>query len=234
MDKKRTAQSATALAPELGPKWLYLHGFASGPSSAKARAISDHYRAKGIFLDRLDLRHPSLEHLRLSAMMAHVRARIGGAADRAVLFGSSLGALTACRVAEQDARAVSLVLLAPAFKMVERWRSRIGEEKWRSWRESGWIAIDDFANKTVSRVDFGYAEEATRLDVGWPDVRVPTLIVHGTRDETASITLSREWAKGKRHVRLVEVDDGHDLAASFHRICREADAFLAPILGADA
>ena len=58
-----------------GPRWLYLHGFASSPESAKARALAEHYAARGIDLERLDLRLPSFEHLRLSAIVEHVRTR---------------------------------------------------------------------------------------------------------------------------------------------------------------
>lgn len=219
-----------------GPRWLYLHGFASGPDSTKGVRLSDHYAAQGIDLSRLDLRKPSLEHLRLSAMIAHVRDAIGGPEERAVVFGSSLGGLTACRVAEVDARVCALVLLAPAFRMVERWRLRLGEEKWESWRTSGWLPIFDHARRCDARVDFGFAEDATAADAandGWPDVRVPTLIVHGVRDDTVDVELSRSWARGKRHVRLVEVDDGHELVASLPRIAAEADRQLAYVRGLD-
>jgi hypothetical protein len=44
------------------------------------------------------------------------------------------------------------------------------------------------------------------------------------------IEQSRAFARGKRHVRLVEVDDGHDLTVSLARIQAEADAFLAGFL----
>src|SRR4051812_6428009 len=50
-----------------GPRWLYLHGFASGPSSSKGVAIATHYASRGVAMDRLDLRIPSFEHLRLGA-----------------------------------------------------------------------------------------------------------------------------------------------------------------------
>ena len=63
-------------------------------------------------------------------------------------------------------------------------------------------------------------------------MRVPVLILHGKGDEVVDIGLSREWAAGKRHVRLVEVDDGHELAGSLEVIQREADAFLGGFLGA--
>jgi uncharacterized protein len=205
----------------LGPRWLYLHGFASGPGSFKGVALAKHYEARGITLHRLNLRLPSFEHLRLSAMIDAARDALGGERDRAVLLGSSLGALTACR------------LLAPAFRLFERWRQRLGEEGWRAWQEEGWLETDDYVEKRRSRVDFGFALDAQAIDArsgGWPDVRVPTLIIHGTADAVVDVGVSRTWAAGKRHVRLVEVDDGHELAASLPRIKVEADAFLAGFL----
>lgn len=60
---------------------------------------------------------------------------------------------------------------------------------------------------------------------------MPTLIVHGVRDDVASIERSREWARGKPFVRLVEVDDGHELVASLDTVRREADRFLGSWLG---
>ncbi len=217
-----------------GPRFLYLHGFASGPSSFKGVAVARHYEARGIAVERLNLRLPSFEHLRLSAGIAAARAAIGGARDRAVLFGSSLGGLTASRVAEDDARVCALVLLAPAFRLIERWRLRLGEEGWRAWEESGYLETDDYVEKKRARVDFGFARDAEEVEAKggpFPDVRVPTLIVHGRGDAVVDVELSRAFAADKRHVRLVEVDDGHELTASLPRILAESDAFLAPFLG---
>jgi pimeloyl-ACP methyl ester carboxylesterase len=217
-----------------GPRWLYLHGFASSRESAKGRALEAHYAGRGIALERLDLRLPSLEHLRMSAILAHVRERIGGERDRAVLLGSSLGGLSACRTAEADARVCALVLLAPAFAIARGWRTRLGVDGWNEWRDRGWLETHDHATGRMTRVDFGFVAELEQMDAqdgGWPDVRVPTLIVHGIHDETVPVERSREFARGKRHVRLVEVDDGHQLTASLGRIEAEADAFLAGFLG---
>jgi pimeloyl-ACP methyl ester carboxylesterase len=163
-------------------------------------------------MERLDLRVPSIDRLRLGAMIEVTRAAIGGEHDRAVIFGSSLGGLTAARVAEEDARVSALVLLAPAFRFVERWRARAAKGE-----------IDPAA----PQIDL---EDAARIDGrndGWPDVRVPTLIVHGVRDDVVDIANSRAWAQGKPHVRLVEVDDGHELVASLGVIAVEAERHLA-------
>jgi pimeloyl-ACP methyl ester carboxylesterase len=216
-----------------GARWLYLHGFASGPRSSKGLALAEHYRKRGVELGLLDLRVPSLEQLRLTAMMQVVREAIGSERDRAVLFGSSLGGLTAARVAEADARVCALVLLAPAFRLVERWGRKMGEEAWRKWQESNWLTTEDYAENRTTQVHFDFIRDAEAIDAvgdGWPDVRVPVLILHGRADDTVDIDLSRDWARGKRHVRLVEVDDGHQLTASLPRIIAEADDFLCPFL----
>ncbi len=222
-----------------GPAWLYLHGFASGPGSTKARAFQAWGASRDLAIDALDLRVPSFENLRFSAIKARVRRAIDESAGpgnehaaRAVLIGSSLGGLTACRVAEEDPRVCAVLAMAPAFRLAERWRTRMSGEEWEAWRRDGFLEVDDHATKQRSRVDFGFVDELERLDVGMPDVRVPVLIVHGRADDVVDIDRSRAFAAGKRHVRLVEVDDGHELGASIPRILSEAEAFFAPFLGA--
>ena len=208
---------------------LYLHGFGSGPGSAKGVAFAEHYARRGLAVERLDLRVPSLERLRLSAMIAAVQQAIGGAEDRVVVIGSSLGGLTAARVAERDPRVVALVLLAPAFRLIDRWRELPG---WDDWQRTGWREIHDYQARRPARVDFGFAEDAMAIDAGDPEVRVPSLILHGVRDETVAIERSRAFVRGRPHVQLIELDDGHELIASLPRLLREADRFLAPWLDA--
>lgn len=204
---------------------LYLHGFASGPRSTKGVAFERHFAGQGLAVERLDLRVPSLEHLRLSAMLDVVRAAL---AEGDVLIGSSLGGLTAARVAERDARVRALVLLAPAFQLVARWRQQLGPA-WEDWRRTGWREITDYTTGQPARVDFGFVEDVAAIDVGHPDVRVPTLILHGTRDDTVPVEHSRAFAAGRANVRLVELDDGHELVASLPRLLDESERFLAQL-----
>jgi pimeloyl-ACP methyl ester carboxylesterase len=128
----------------------------------------------------------------------------------------------------------ALLLLAPAFRLIERWRQRLGAEAWEAWQKTGWLDTEDHEEKRQARVDFGFAVDAETADArgnGWPDVRVPVLIIHGKEDTVVDIDLSRAWAQNRRHARLVEVNDGHELTASLDVILREADAFLSPFLG---
>jgi pimeloyl-ACP methyl ester carboxylesterase len=154
----------------------------------------------------------------------------GEANERAVVFGSSLGGLTAARLAERDARVTGLVLLAPAFQLVERWKVALGDA-FGAWQRTGWREVLDYTTGQPARVDFGFVEDAAAIDVGFPDVRVPTLILHGVHDDVVPIDHARRFASGKRHVRLVELDDGHELVASLPRLLAEAEQFLAPWLG---
>jgi hypothetical protein len=201
---------------------LYLHGFASGPLSKKGMAFEEYFAARGIAIERLNLRVPSFEHLRLSAMIDSVRAAITGPT---VLIGSSLGGLTAARVAERDDRVGGLVMLAPAFQLAERWRESLGDG-YDAWQRDGWRAVIDYTTGQPAKVDFGFIEDARAIDIGYPDVRVPTLILHGTHDDVVPIDRSRAFAAERPHVRLVELDDGHELVASIPTLLAEADAFL--------
>jgi len=205
--------------------YLYLHGFASGPRSTKGLAFADHLSRQGIALDRLDLRVPSFERLRLSAMIETTRRAIGAEHDRAIVFGSSLGGLTAARAAERDGRVLALVLLAPAFGLVERWKTYLGDA-FDDWQRTGWREVLDYTTNAPARVDFGFCEDAAAIDVGFPDVRVPTLILHGVHDDVVPIEQSRRFAQERPNVQLVELDDGHELVDSLPRLLRETDRFL--------
>lgn len=214
------------------PRFLYLHGFASGPDSKKGVTLAEHYGRRGVELHRLNLRIPTFSQLRFSAMLQATQAAIGGAADRAVLFGSSLGGLTAAEVAARDARVAALVLLAPAFFILERWPERLGPDAWQRWQRTGWQETMDYTTGQPAQVDWGFITDlAEHCTPGLPDVRVPTLILHGRGDEVVDIDAARRFAAGKRHVHLIELDDGHELVASLPRIAAAADEFLRPFLG---
>jgi pimeloyl-ACP methyl ester carboxylesterase len=205
---------------------LYLHGFGSGPSSTKGTAFADHYARRDVAIDRLDLRVPSAVHLRLSAMIETAGAAI---TNQAIVIGSSLGGLTAARLAERDPRVVALVLLAPAFQLVARWREQLGPA-WETWQRTGWREVLDHTTGLPARIDFAFTEDVAAIDVGFPDVRVPTLVLHGRADDAVPIDHSRRFAAGRANVKLIELDDDHQLVASLPRLLAEADAFLAPWL----
>ncbi|MEO8842939.1 MAG: YqiA/YcfP family alpha/beta fold hydrolase [Kofleriaceae bacterium] len=205
---------------------LYLPGFASGPKSTKAIAYIDHFAERGVAVEALDLRRPSFEHLRVSAMIQHVRDSMTGAT---ILIGSSLGGLTAARVAETDDRVKALVLLAPAFRLATRWQAQLGPE-WDEWQRTGWREVFDYTTNASAKVDFGFIEDILTFNRDHPKVTVPALVMHGTHDDTVPIAYSRELARDHSNVELIELDDGHQLTDSIPRLLVETDRFMAPYL----
>jgi pimeloyl-ACP methyl ester carboxylesterase len=209
---------------------FYLHGFASGPSSKKGCLVAEHFEAQGRYVERLDLRVPSFEHMRVSSMIETTREALGGA-ERAVLLGSSLGGLVAGRVAASEPRVVGLLLLAPAFGFAPLFRQALGPEGFAAYRASGWYTTNDAELERDGRVDFGFYEDLARADAPgeFPAITVPTTIVHGVGDTVIPIAGSRRFAATRPHVRLVEVDDGHELRASIATVLAEAERLVAAL-----
>lgn len=209
-------------------RWLYLHGFASGPDSTKGVRLAEHLKsAHGIYLERLNLRVPNMEHLRASSIIAHVETVLGAPSHvPTVLIGSSFGGWIAMRVAERNENIIGLVLLAPAIRLAARWRHTMPEAI-EAWAQSGWMEVDDHVANCKVQVDFGFFEDVERIEErGQPDLYIPTLIVHGRHDDVVAIEGSRDWTETHTPVRLVEVDDGHQLSAALPTICDEIDSFI--------
>jgi uncharacterized protein len=194
-------------------RFSYLHGFASGPASTKGNAFAAAFREAGAEFHLPDLNVPSFARLTYSGMLAGVDAL-----DRAVagdgrawgLVGSSMGGWVAARWAElHPDRVARLLLLAPGFDLPNRWRGLIDEERLRRWEEEGSIAATD-GSGAAARLHWGFMTDA-RAQPPWPEPQCPTLVLHGRHDAVVPLAVSEEYARGRRHVTLEAVDDGHDL-----------------------
>lgn len=202
------------------PRFLYLHGFASSPKSRKALALAEMFHGLGLELEVPDLNVPSFGKLSHQAMLDVVTERVGTTGSPVSIIGSSLGGWVASRFTElHPERVRALMLLCPGFHLAERWPKLVGEEWFAIWERHGELPLAD-ATGTKIPVHWAFIEEARREPPA-PIVKRPTLIVHGTRDETVPIKSSREYVKTCPDAKLVEVDDTHDLAASIERISAE-------------
>ena len=101
---------------------LYLHGFASGPASKKARIFRDRFADAGIQLNVPDLAAGDFENLTITAQLGVVEREAGGGPVR--LIGSSMGGYLAALYASRHPETERMVLLAPAFDFVRRWQER--------------------------------------------------------------------------------------------------------------
>ncbi len=208
---------------------LYLHGFASGPSSKKARALAARFAETGVHVDVPDLTpgEDGFESSSPSSMLAVVERLLASAPPPHALIGSSLGGYLAAVAASRDPSIERLVLLAPAVRIFERWDRRLTAAERDAWRMRG-LEVEHFASGRRRRLGWQFHEDAS----GWPafpEVRVPTLCIAGRRDDAVPFEDVAEFVARTPTARLVPVDDGHELVASLDVIFDEARAFLAPV-----
>ena len=101
-------------------RFVYLHGFASGPSSQKARFFRERFAELGIGLEIPDLAEGRFEQLTISGQLGVMERAIGG--DPATLIGSSMGGYLAALYAARHPEVEKLVLLAPACASFDAYR----------------------------------------------------------------------------------------------------------------
>lgn len=206
----------------------YLHGFASGPSSRKATHVRDGFGARGVPVAVPDLTPGpgGFERSTPATMLAVARAALGDDPGPHALVGSSLGGYLSALLASTDPRVTRLVLLAPAFRLFERWRGRLSARELEAWRTEG-LAVHHHVTGTERRIAWPFFEAAAALPA-FPVVEVPALVIAGRRDDTVPLADVEAWVDRTPSARLVTVDDGHELGASLDLILREAWDFLGP------
>lgn len=210
------------------PRVIYLHGFASGPGSAKAVAVARHLRAVGIPVAVPDLNLPSFEKLDLAAQQNSVTAMLHRDPHPTLLVGSSLGGYLAALLASTVPAVPSVVgilLLAPAFDLARRWRDRLPPGVLQRWQSTGAMSYPHHALGHPALLHYDFLAQADTLPP-FPSVSVPACVVQGRRDDVVSPTVVRHWIDQNPSATYVEVDDGHDLVASIPRITLELDLLV--------
>jgi len=205
---------------------LWLHGFASGPTSSKGQFVQQRLRERGVELEIPDLNEPAFFDLTVTRMLQRLDALTGGD-DGVVLFGSSLGGFTAATwAALHPDRARALVLLAPAFELGPRWSARMDPAELRQWRATGRHAFDHHARGRKEELSYRFLEDAQRYP-GFPLPRCPTLVIQGTLDDVVDPALAREFVRRMEgRASLIELQEGHELTGDLPRLWRGIERFL--------
>jgi pimeloyl-ACP methyl ester carboxylesterase len=202
---------------------VYLHGFASGPASRKARYFRDLLTPRGYDVEIPDLAEGRFSELTIAGQLDVVARACGG--GPVVLTGSSLGGYLAALYAARHPEVERVVLLAPAFSFARHWAAALGDRRMKEWQSTGRLSV------------FHYADNAQR-DLGWqfmldarqyeetPDFRQPGLIFHGLKDEVVPVALSERFAKEHENARLRILESGHELTGVLETMGAETVSFL--------
>jgi alpha-beta hydrolase superfamily lysophospholipase len=208
------------------PRYVYLHGFASGPASTKARLFRERIAAAGFEITVPALDEGDFPRLTVSRQLAVVRREVARAPGPVRLVGSSMGGYLAALVAASgDAAVESVVLMAPAFDMQARWRARYGDAKLAEWRRLGALPTFHHAYGEERPIGYGLYEDMGRHDPR-PPVRVPTLVFMGRRDDVVDPVGVARWVEANPAARLVWLESGHELTDQLETIwARSAEFF---------
>lgn len=204
-------------------KYVYLHGFASGPGSRKARAFASALSAQAVHLEVPSLDQSDFEHLTVSGQLRFLEQLLDGAPCR--LAGSSMGGYLAALYAAAHPEVERLVLLAPAFGLAERWREMQGPEAIARWKATNRLEVFHYGDQTTRPIHYGLLADAA-IHPGFPDFRQPALIFHGLHDTVVPVALSRLFAASHPNAQLRELDSDHELLDALDTVIAEAVPFL--------
>jgi hypothetical protein len=207
---------------------LYLHGFASGPSSRKATFFKEELAAHGLHLETPDLAEGDFHGLTITRQLQLIERELRG--DRAVLIGSSLGGYLAALYSVEHPEIAAVILLAPAFNFFERWQTELGAEKLREWEQTGEFGFYHYAEKRMMSLGFQFMKDAEGYEA-FPDFKQSCLIFHGTRDAVVPVEYSERFASHHASVKLVRLQSGHELTDVLGKIWAKTGPFLLPVAG---
>jgi len=211
------------------PPIVYLHGFASGPTSKKAQYFRQRFAERGVELRVPDLAAGDFDHLTISGQLHEIeRACEGGPA---LLIGSSLGGYLAALYAERHAEVERLVLMAPAFNFAEQFAQHLGPETMLRWKQTGILHVQHYSDGLVHHLDYALIEDAQEYG-GYPNFPQPAILFQGRRDEVVPPELAVTFAGQHPNVALRLVDSGHELIDVLDAMWAEVEPFL--LSGSDA
>jgi uncharacterized protein len=191
--------------------YIYLHGFASSPNSAKAQYISDYFAQANIKLKIPDLNAGDFSHLTITRQLSQVASQFSDDSTPVTLIGSSLGGLSAAHLGQQYLQVQRLVLLAPAFGFLSHWLSKLGDETIQRWQKEKYLMVYHYGEEEKQPLSYDFVTDASQYNEEALQRPIPTLILHGQHDEVIPIQASRDFTQKRPWVELVELDSDHGL-----------------------
>ncbi|MEH2247011.1 YqiA/YcfP family alpha/beta fold hydrolase [Nostoc sp.] len=205
--------------------YIYLHGFASSPNSAKARHIGDRFAQIQTKLKIPDLNTGDFSQLTITRQIIQVAAEFNNDSTPVTLIGSSLGGLTAAHLGEQYLQVRRLVLLAPAFGFLSHWLPKLGDEQIECWQQEKSLMIYHYGERRSLPLSYDFVTDAAQYQEKLLQRPIPTLILHGKKDEVIPIEASHDFARSRPWVELVELDSDHALGDVMEEILQAIRLF---------
>ncbi len=205
-------------------QYIYLHGFASSPNSAKAKYILERFAQNHIKLEVPDLNCEDFYHLTITRQLKQV-ASIFEPNTKVTIIGSSLGGLTAAHIAEKFLQVKRLILLAPAFGFLSHWLPTLGKEVIEGWQQEKYTMVYHYGEQRELPLSYDFLTDANLYHEVVLQRPIPTLILHGQHDEVIPIQSSRDFAQKRAWVDLIELNSNHSLGNAIAEIWQAIENF---------
>lgn len=200
------------LLSSIAKRYIYLHGFASSPDSAKAIYLRDRFSRLSIPLEIPELNQGDFSHLTITRQVEQIHTDFLADQTPVTLIGSSLGGLTAAWLGQNYCQIQQLVLLAPAFDFLDHWLPEVGEAQLLEWQASGYMSVYHYGEQRSLPLHYQFVADARQYQTHQLNRSVPTLIIHGKHDQVIPILASQNYTKERPWVKLIELNSDHSLA----------------------
>jgi uncharacterized protein len=204
-------------------RYVYLHGFASSPSSRKARFFQERFGELGIGLETPELVEGDFRNLTLTAQLKVIDRVVGD--EPVSLIGSSMGGYLAALFAARHAEVKRVVLLAPAFSFATRWPETLGEQAMEQWKRTNTLEVFHYSENRVVGLGYQLIEDAQQYEA-YPNFTQPAIIFQGKQDTIVLPEYAETFAAAHPNAKLMLLDSDHDLVNVLDEMWRETEKFL--------
>ena len=208
-------------------EFVYLHGFASGPSSKKASVFKNKFKEIGVSLNTPDLEGGNFENMTLTSQVNIVLDLLDQFQGKKVcLIGSSMGGYLAALLAQKRVVIKATYLMAPGFNFLERWMRSLQLDYDGDNILKRKVPIFHYRydkTKYICTDIFKDAKKWASIDLKRD---VPTRIVHGIHDEIVPINESIKFVSRRPWCSLKELDCDHGLLSHLDWIVDDCITFF--------
>jgi alpha/beta superfamily hydrolase len=194
---------------------ILCHGMESNKESEKIVALAEMASDKGLWALRFDFacadeKIAKFEEITYTGELEDLRAAFEFLYRNSVrkigIFGSSMGGAVGVLFAAGETRIASLITLAAPLHPEKITERLLTPHEVEQWRDAGFVTYHG------RRLNVTLLDDLQAIDIPWAatQVRCPTLVIHGDRDETVPVEEAQElfsWLGGTKKLAIIQGAD---------------------------